>query len=191
MDHHINQQLKIIHDELTVTQRSQTLVPDVFFITTLLALYQRRSTLNYKTEDIAWIRDWGDAFAAGRQQMMLSVANVGGNHWISFVIDARDPKNPAILVGDSNGVGVESEVAICLQWWLGEHRLSYPVCELTSEKQNDSFSCGVFALNALQHYVNPSISLVRPSVLAVRDKRVEMFKKVVDRSMRSFWVCTE
>lgn len=92
---------------------------------------------------------------------------VGGNHWITAVIDFT---NRSISIADSLHTPLAhytEEVIKPLQWYILQHEPEpniepFSLHELPCGRQTDGFSCGFLALNALEHYFFPTTPLVPP-----------------------------
>jgi hypothetical protein len=126
-----------------------------------------------------------------RLKYLAGTANLGETHWISFIILAESRQ---ILIGDSMLAGGEAalqkgewgEVIETLQWWIHQSHVlfnepytPYEVFPLVVQHQSDSHSCGVFAYNSLQSFLNPrahSCLLVE----SMRRPRAEMFVALVE-----------
>ena len=75
---------------------------------------------------------------------------------------------------------VKQEVVEAVEWWITQHVTSdFVHVDLPITRQIDSFSCGVFAVNAVQHLVFPEITLLRPQDSVTECYR--WFIAVVDR----------
>jgi Ulp1 family protease len=85
--------------------------------------------------------------------MLGTVANVDGNHWVALLIDFRNHK---VYYGDSMGGAINEELKVAYDWWLSMHdekMFKWVPMDITS--QQDRYSCGVLAVNALAHFLEP------------------------------------
>jgi hypothetical protein len=121
---------------------------------------------------------------------VAGLANVGGNHWISWIVAGAQK---VILIGDSlqsGGAaaiskGVRAPVVEGLCWWLrtaaqleGVEGDLFDVETLPIQKQTDTVSCGLYAFDSLKAYFNPTHwPLVSQSMHA---PRAELFLAIAE-----------
>ena len=84
-----------------------------------------------------------------------------GNHFMAIMIDI---KSKTLFVGDSLGFWVPQEFVRMVEWWIYLYDPSGAFNGLQIEKlpcttQSDGFSCGILAVNSLEHYFWPSTKL--------------------------------
>ncbi len=61
-----------------------------------------------------------------------------------------------IQFGDSLGGKVPSSFSAALRWWISQHcDIPFTVRQMDIGVQKDTRSCGLFAVNAVAHLVNP------------------------------------
>ncbi len=99
-----------------------------------------------------------------RQWWLVGVFNISDSHWVALAVDVRQR---LILYGDSMEPveSVKREVTEAVQWWITTHSMNsdFTHVDLPITRQVDSFSCGVFAVNSVQHLVFPiTTALLQP-----------------------------
>ena len=96
-------------------------------------------------------------------KVVCGVFNISDSHWVALAIDVRWR---LILYGDSMEPveSIKREVTEAVQWWITKHSTSdFTHVDLLIMCQVDSFSCGVFAVNLVQHLVFPiTTTLLQP-----------------------------
>jgi hypothetical protein len=137
------------------------------------------------------IRRLGQLLITGSVSHIGGTANVGGKHWVSFVVSSELRE---ILVGDSllaGGVGAidkgERVVLVeSLRWWLWQSAEiagctlpPFSVGQLRVQQQSDAHLCGIYAHNSLQSFFNHALH-PRLSVQSMRQPRAELFLSVVE-----------
>ncbi|KDR65394.1 hypothetical protein GALMADRAFT_26651, partial [Galerina marginata CBS 339.88] len=180
-DEHENQMLYLIQQEVSRERRDDGInVCDTFFIKRLTDLLQDANGPNQYTTatEYAWLRERGQEFATGVLDTMVTIANIGDNHWIALVVDFKASK---ILYGDSMGGTIDEGIEEALTWWIGQHTgKRFTTAFLPITRQRDGHSCGILAWMALAVYLFPEkYSLVDAS--AVADERLKMFLRVSER----------
>jgi hypothetical protein len=116
------------------------------------------------------IRELGERLLNGNTRYIAGIANLGGVHWVAFVIDGCQK---TIWIGDSLKSGNSllsskySGLISSLRWWikqlsdcLGLPSTYFECKELKINSQADSDSCGIFAHNALHHFISPEVPLL-------------------------------
>jgi len=94
----------------------------------------------------------------------LMEAEKQGNHFMAIVIDIKEK---TLLVGDSLGFWVPQEFISMVEWWIHLYHDDLPsgsfnglrIEKLPCTTQSDGFSCGILAVNSLEHYFWPSTKL--------------------------------
>ena len=182
----INQQL----DLLCLRARQQPLpakfeIIDTHFFPKIVELYHTaRSTYNPESPPIKNRHIWN----IGRElanpglvkQIVCGVFNIKDSHWVSIVVDAEHNE---VLYGDSMGCfdkQVKDDTMVAVRWWVMLHLN----CEvhggrLPVTQQADSFSCGVCAINVIQHFVFPQEPLLLPHEAVTQ--RYRWFVNVIER----------
>ncbi|KAG1734362.1 hypothetical protein EDD22DRAFT_787922, partial [Suillus occidentalis] len=75
---------------------------------------------------------------------------VHSNHWLSLIIDGS---HHTIYFGDSFGHEAPDLIHHAVKWWLGLHTpISFKWKALACTHQQDQYSCGILAVNAIAHH---------------------------------------
>ena len=110
----------------------------------------------------------------------LPVSGTVGNHWVGVVVDIVEKK---ILYVDPKKYPPPSELILILQWWLRHHVGGNFVVDtegLACTWQNDSFSCGVWTLNAIAHHLCANkFQLIQNSQDVIKERRTQI-KQIVN-----------
>ncbi|KIM35344.1 hypothetical protein M413DRAFT_39984, partial [Hebeloma cylindrosporum] len=175
----VDTMLEILRDQMR-SKNMPAMVKNVDFLQKLIKVY--RHTRNSYADDAstAFIRGLTEKLKTGEVSVVgLAVPvrytgsetqlpfdeDIISNHWCSFIIDTNER---TIHYGDSLGPPPPPELLDVLNWWLG---LSFPtpfsLVELPITQQADTFSCAVFAVNALSHYFLPSRFSLLPNGLCL------------------------
>ena len=120
-DEHEDQMLYLLERELTRSRKDdRTHIANAFFITRLVEIYKDPNRTNHyaTSEGLAWLRKKGQDFGTGTLEKLVTIANVGRNHWVAVEVDFECSK---ILYGDSLGGKINEEIETALTWWLHQH----------------------------------------------------------------------
>ncbi|KAF8990755.1 hypothetical protein BDQ17DRAFT_1255480 [Cyathus striatus] len=184
---HITQNNDLLRLDLTREGNDMLheVVEDHFF-TLLERFYKDRDIVEYSSKGSSCYH-WnaGQELALGLCKRLWGVANVG-NHWVAIGIDGVQKK---ILYGDSladpnSDIVEENSVLLdALTWWTKTHtNAEYTRSRLPITCQNDPFSCGVLALNAISASIFPdSVSLLRESEAIT--ERIRMLIRILHRDI--------
>jgi len=179
---HINQQLDLLRHELLRIGKQQYEILQTDFFTKIGLLHRDRKENNYpagfKNRHILGV---ADDLANSTIRGICGVANVNGNHWVAITVDVVDRQ---IRYGDSlDGLGTELKAAI--QWWIKIHiSMDLEETSLDITKQTDGFNCGLFALNAVEHFVHPEKHSLLVSLSSSCDEdRLSRFITTCDRDL--------
>jgi hypothetical protein len=94
------------------------------------------------------------------------IMHIHSNHWVALVIDFA---HGLLLYGDPMGQTMPSIVEDTYNWWLGQHcNSTFDIKSLPCTLQDDTFSCGLLAVNALEHHFLPAeYPLIAKSAVAI------------------------
>ena len=176
-DEHENQMLHLLQEELTLQNPESSInVTYTYFFQILLQLH-RDGTYN-TDESAAWVRRISEELAKGVYDIFATIVNINDNHWVAIVVDFKASK---CLYGDSMGGAIDENIENILTWWTYHHTgVTFTKSYLPITRQQDGFSCGLLAWNALAAYLLPDIhSLIDASDVA--KGRLKMFLQVVDQ----------
>lgn len=180
-DEHENQMLYLLKQEVSREKRDNGIdVCDTFFMKRLIDLLRDVGGSNrYATAtNYAWLRERGQELATGVLDTMVTLANIGENHWIALIVDFKASR---ILYGDSMGGTIDEDIEKALTWWIGQHTgTQFTTSYLPITRQQDGHSCGILAWNALAAYLLPAKYLLADARV-VADERLKMFLRVSDR----------
>jgi hypothetical protein len=135
----------------------------------------------------------GQDLASGHRKCIVSIWNVDANHWITFVIDSC---TASIAIGDSFEKSHPSFVSATSQWVERHMKCTYKQTTLPCTKQEDFFSCGILAMNAIEHYLDseryPLVSRV-PHILAASrmGRAIDVITHHLDSVRRSSYSCVK
>lgn len=161
----------------------------------LLALFRSAPGKYNEPQNIAHLRRLGQSIESGEcthigipiftqltsSGLTLPKVETEGNHWTSIVISIV---HETIHFGDSYGRPVPPELIKMLRWWLGHHSdKEFDFSDLLSTTQNDSFSCGLLACNAIGHYFYPLTHFLLPSD-GCDAGRVQACARIIETELR-------
>src|SRR6266705_6576709 len=98
--------------------------------------------------DHPYLKHISQDLASGHRKCIVSMWNIGADHWITFVINSC---TASIAVGDSFKKSHPSFVSVASQWVERHMKRTYKQTILPCTKQEDDFSCGILAMNAIEH----------------------------------------
>ena len=139
--------LEILKRNLSDDEKNKIFFEDVNF-TDLLAV--ACSNVNeYRTEQgYKWIQGRGEALASGERQYLVSIVNQDEVHWVAIILDFTRQE---ILYADSLEHSMQDELKEAVEWWTYYHTgLEFTHRLLPITKQQDGFSCGVLAWDAIR-----------------------------------------
>lgn len=137
-------------------------IAGTFFVTRLLEIYRHPERDEYyaTAKCNAWLRRRGQELGTGVLEKLVAIVNLDQNHWVSVVIDVPSSR---------------------ILWWTNHHTATnFQMHNLAITRQEDRYSCGMLAWNAIAAHVLPkTYSLVNSR--AVVDERLKMLLRVVER----------
>ncbi|KAJ7050612.1 hypothetical protein C8F01DRAFT_1344185 [Mycena amicta] len=136
----------------------------------------------YDTEKgYAKLRKQGQDFGTGLDAKLATVVNINANHWVGLVIDFE---SKTVLYGDPLRGSAPIDLKRSYNWWIAQHNLDDFTWQiLPSTAQTDSFSCGILAHNAVDHYLRPD----RVPLLSMADAvsmRLQVFNEIIEHHER-------
>ncbi|KAF4617264.1 hypothetical protein D9613_005664 [Agrocybe pediades] len=121
------------------------------------------------------LRVVGEELGSAKLDRVALLVNVNRNHWVATVIDRKERK---LLYGDSLRSPMKSCMKDVFAWWIKRHTgIEFGYGSLPITPQNDSFSCGIFAVNALTAFLLDGEDLV--PVKEVIARRLEVMKDLL------------
>lgn len=179
-DVHENQMLDLLRRHLFLDPTTRGIeVENLAFMVFIERGYRARESGEYAESNyFAHARGLGEALSSGRQESVLLIKNIGNKHWVSFDLNFKDS---CIRYGDSFGEEPPVELMLAVEWWTYHHtgrQFASQKLEITT--QEDGFSCGLLAFNALAHRADPK---KYPLIAAteVDDARLEILLAVIER----------
>ncbi|KAF9555304.1 cysteine proteinase, partial [Agrocybe pediades] len=170
-DEQANQMLDLLRRKLQ-WKREETEVLSTWAFEKMKEGYHSQE--RYKTENsFRMLRIAGDELGGGKICTVGFLVNVNKNHWVAVVINGKEKK---LYYGDSLRNPIARSTKDVLTWWTKYHTgTEFTCCSLPITIQEDSFSCGIFALNALTAYV-----LDGEELLLAKDVTVERLRIMKD-----------
>ncbi|KAG1823327.1 hypothetical protein EV424DRAFT_1321185 [Suillus variegatus] len=151
-DNNINFALELIHQQI---KSSNVLAPfhdilQTYFINKLRTVFELHHQQDYfSADDCLHLRQVGQDVANGIKTVGMACF-VHSNHWLSLVIDGS---RHTIYFGDSFGHKAPDSIHHAVEWWLGLHTpISFKWNTLACTHQQDQYSCGILAVNAIAHH---------------------------------------
>lgn len=145
-DEHMSQYTELLQRRVfsSVQHAAETCVTGPWFSTHLSNFVEK--------PDHAYLERIGQDLASGRRKRVIGMRNVGGNHWIAFAVDST---TASIAIGDSFKKSHPSFVSAVSGWVKRHMGKTYQEKTLSCTKQDDWFSCGILAMNTIEHYLDP------------------------------------
>ncbi|KAF5341815.1 hypothetical protein D9611_001843 [Ephemerocybe angulata] len=177
-DDHINLALDLLRDNLDEKRAlNNAVLQPTWFIKIVVNAYE---DVKAYTDDkkLRWLRQLGHGMALkGGFSCLASIMNVAESHWTAVVVN---PRAKTIEYGDSFGCEMPKNMMDALQWWTGFHTgKEFDVVPLPVGKQTDSYSCGVFAYNAIAVRLLPELhELATDETVAI--KRVQILQRALE-----------
>ncbi|KAH7903291.1 hypothetical protein BJ138DRAFT_977415, partial [Hygrophoropsis aurantiaca] len=183
-DAHIDQQLDLLrHDLSRQMEITGCEVVRTSFFRKLLSVFLKRSerdTYSGGNQSCRQLWSVGEELSSGNCSRICGVVNINDSHWIALAIDFV---GSTVYQGDSMGNIPYPELGAAVDWWIFMHaKRAFQHMKLAISRQQDMVSCGVFALNAVAHYVLPNSNPVLQHK-DVDEARLSFFVRVVDRSL--------
>lgn len=156
---HENQMLDLLqHDIIRYNTSSTEIIQPTYFVPSLRRAFSQAQKKFSKDP----LRLAGQLLASGDKKYLGTIVNHQNTHWIAVVLDFS---THTIWHGDSLGWAMDSELKTVLEWWIWQYTsVPFTHRSLPITHQADSFSCGLFAWNALSHFFLPKHHhLIHPS----------------------------
>ena len=131
------------------------------------------------------LRDLEHDLISGFRSTVSGVIFTNSNHFTCFVLDAT---GGILRFGDSLGGCLPSRIGEAFAWWMARlqaagvgpaqktnsfNKRMKSDLPITEQRPNDDFSCGILAVNALEHYHNPDVSLLAPDTKSIGLERLQ------------------
>ena len=179
-DVHENQMLDILRRELLLDQSSSCIeVESLEFIHYIESAYQQWHLEQYGVSRcFAHARRLGVELSSGACESVLLLKNLENEHWVALDVNFKEN---CIQYGDSFGEEAPPALMCAVDWWTYHHTgKEFAHDKLAITPQDNGFSCGLLAYNALAHRANlkkyPLIQAAK-----VDDARLEILLAVITR----------
>ena len=173
-DDHILVMLDTLKEDLVTTGGDNYFIENTAFMTLLSGAYHNKD--KYQTEHLyGWMRKRGEDLAGGQKRYLATVANRDNVHWVALVVDFVTQE---LLYGDSFGHPISESMLAVINWWTHYHTNScFTVSTLPISRQQDGFSCGMLAWDALRHHLGHGAHVLMDPRQPFHD-RMEMFLRL-------------
>ncbi|EKM82903.1 hypothetical protein AGABI1DRAFT_125369 [Agaricus bisporus var. burnettii JB137-S8] len=131
----------------------------------------------------SWLRSIGENFTLTAHSI-ATVVNLQDitedQHWVSLIIGSG---GAVVYYGDSLGQPIPAKLHDGLSWWITHHGGSVPnvVSIPTTTKQEDTYSCGIHAIMALENFLqSPEDSIDKCCWFDPTYERLRMFNCIAN-----------
>ncbi|KAF7331324.1 hypothetical protein MKEN_00009900 [Mycena kentingensis (nom. inval.)] len=139
-------------------------VKGTVFMEKLAEAYELGSDAYNSEGQFRWLRELGDELAedSGTLVTIVHLTKIENNpHWTSLAVEFGEDA-VRVLYGDSFTKEIPPKLREICEWWVLLHTGRGVNFEtLAIGQQDDGFSCGMLALNSLQHYVDANVPLTK------------------------------
>jgi hypothetical protein len=160
-DEHMLLMLDRLKSKLETEMVDDCHLPDPLFLHWTMNAYEQCGTASYSSIDkgtVFKLRQIGNALTRKKWSTLAGVL-CRENHWTAWVLNAS---SGSLHYGDSRGGAIPPNLKDAVCWWLQQHipDASIDLKPLPIAPQNDSFSCGILAINAVMHALLPDHRLI-------------------------------
>lgn len=160
----------------------------------LLEVYRKRDIIQYtKDQSLGWLRMLANDLIKN-QATLVTVQNLtnvtGSPHWVSIALRVATDEY-TLLFGDSLGDKLPEELQKAYTWWMAQHDVIkntdnlIAVNHLPIASQTDGHACGILAINALHHFIDPHRSVLNSgSTSDVIKERLQLFNLLSSNIIR-------
>jgi Ulp1 protease family, C-terminal catalytic domain len=175
---HINYMLDLLKSDLGLTVDVSTSIRHTYLTQQVLAAYYYGNETYLTSKSYRAIRELAQDLATGIQDKLGTVLNVDGNHWIALMVDFQTRR---VYYGNSLGGAINEELRVAYNWWFSLHNENaFEWVPMKITKQQDTYSCGLLAINALAHILDSKqFDLMDPK--AVDAERINILSRIIDR----------
>jgi hypothetical protein len=177
-DEHITHMLDLLRCDVIREGLSQSVeVESIWFLSKLKEGFRDQEKYT-SHKSYRWIRGQGQALGTGTRGQLVLIGNVGGNHWISLVMDFAQE---TVFYGDSLGMKISDSLRGVLDWWTHLHTgRFFDYRDLPITRQQDDYSCGLLAWHALAAFLfKGKYTMVDPSCVA--QERLKVLLRVAEK----------
>lgn len=167
-----------IDGDLALPQKFR--VQGTAFVPKILEAYTAGAEAYKENREFRWLRNVGESLAQNNA-VLITAGHLGKitsePHWIGLIFDLSDSTSK-ILYGDSFDGHVPEVLLVAARWWMDQHTEAHLQLEkLPIGVQKDSYSCGMFVNNGLEHFIDSEIPLSEPGGNFV-DARLKTFNAI-------------
>lgn len=174
---HINLILDLLKNDLELTADTLTSIQHTYHAQQVLAAYYYGNETYLASKSYRTIRTHAQELATGVQNILGTVANVDGNHWIALMVDFRKRK---VYYGNSLGGTIHEGLRVAYDWWFSMHNeKAFEWVPMKITKQRDRYSCGLLAVNALAHILDPK-QFDLMDAKAVDAERINILSRIIN-----------
>jgi hypothetical protein len=178
---HINYMLDLLKNDLEltgVTADVSTSIQHTYHAQQISAAYNCGNKIYLTSRSYHAIREHAQDLATGIQDVLGTVANIDGNHWIALMVDFR---KRMVYYGDSLGGAIDKKLRLAYDWWFSMHNeKAFEWVQMEITRQQDRYSCGLLAVNALAHIINPrQFNLM--AARAVDAERINVLSRIINQ----------
>ncbi|KAF8185250.1 hypothetical protein K438DRAFT_1765899 [Mycena galopus ATCC 62051] len=155
-------------------------VEAVKLLNKLRTAFAKRDQEDYQqSPSTRWLRSFGeDVF--GRGERLITIAHLGDHnkmkHWVSIELHGGKRE---LRYADSLGSVIPRSLRDIYEWWTNKHtKILVEFGSLPIAIQSDGHSCGMLALNAVEHAVFPDFPLMNQA--DVVHERLVVFNRIVN-----------
>ena len=182
-DEHETQMLELLKQDLARSGRASGIeVQPIHFIPLLSDAYKDGDNAYLTKQHYTWLRHLGHACETGLVTKIPMIANTGNNqHWVAIIIDFADK---VVWYGDSmDAVSPPKHLRNVLDWWIQKSlptmNTMFPYQKMPITEQEDTYSCGLLAWNALSSFLLEDVKIFSPNSIA--EERLKVLLSVAER----------
>jgi hypothetical protein len=175
---HIDHMLNLLKNDLGIPVNNTIPVQHAWHAQQILATYYYGTETYLTSKSCYALCKQAQDLAMGIQDMLATVANIDGNHWIALMVDFQKKK---VYYRNSLKHAINKEIRAAYDWWLSMHNEDmFEWAQMEITRQQDSYSCRIFAVNALAHALDSrQFNLMNPE--AVDAERINILYCVISR----------
>ncbi|KAF8238064.1 hypothetical protein L208DRAFT_1155032, partial [Tricholoma matsutake] len=177
-DEHETQMLDLLRWEVLRERMGDRVeIESIFFLEKLKDAFHNQKDYTTGVQH-RWVRGEGQALGTSAQEQLVLLANVRGDHWVALILDFQQD---VIWYGDSLGNVISEEWCEMLDWWTHLHMgRQFDHEPLPITRQQDGFSCGLLAWNALAVFLfKDKYTLINAGNVA--EERLKLLLQVISQ----------
>ena len=135
----------------------------------IISVYRNQQKICYTEEQsVEWLRTLANDLIKNEATLitMQNLTNITGSpHWVPLALSVD---KHSLFFGDSLGNEIPKELRMAYTWWMAQHDASrnfesdtlMAVSSMSIGQQIDGHACGILAINALRHLIEPNHTLL-------------------------------